>query len=111
MGAPSCDRPTASAGSADRDFESARGREPAVCGDINMRIGRDGTWFYHGSPITRKSLVRLFSTVLRCDVNGEYWLVTPVEKARVEVDDAPNGGLLAAIEKLPLVKQAKALSF
>ena len=54
-----------------------------------MRISRDGTWFYHGSPIGRKSLVRLFSTVLRRDDEGQFWLVTPVEKARIQVEDAP----------------------
>lgn len=64
-------------------------REPTLCGDIDLRINRDGTWFYHGSPIGRKPLVKLFSTVLRRDENGEYWLQTPVEKARIQVEDAP----------------------
>jgi len=54
-----------------------------------MRIARDGTWFYHGSPIGRKPLVKLFSSVLRRDRSGDFWLVTPVEKARIRVDDAP----------------------
>lgn len=54
-----------------------------------MRIDRDGTWYYHGSPIGRKELVRLFSSVLRRDEAGEYWLVTPAEIGRVEVEDAP----------------------
>jgi uncharacterized protein len=54
-----------------------------------MRIARDGTWFYHGSPIARKPLVRLFASVLRRDPTGEYWLETPAEKCRVQVDDAP----------------------
>ena len=58
------------------------------CGDFDMRIARDGTWFYRGSPIGRKPLVKLFSTVLRLE-NGEYWLVTPVERGRILVDDAP----------------------
>jgi len=53
-----------------------------------MRIARDGTWFYRGSPIGRKPLVKLFSTVLRRE-HGEYWLVTPVERGRILVDDAP----------------------
>ncbi|MBM3601201.1 MAG: DUF1285 domain-containing protein [Alphaproteobacteria bacterium] len=61
----------------------------AHCGDFGIRIARDGTWFYHGSPIGRKPLVRLFSSVLRRDEAGEYWLVTPVEKGRIVVDDAP----------------------
>lgn len=54
-----------------------------------MRIARDGTWFYHGTPITRKPLVKLFARVLRRDENGDFWLVTPVERARIVVDDAP----------------------
>jgi uncharacterized protein len=58
------------------------------CGDFDMRIARDGTWFYRGSPIGRKPLVKLFSTVLRRE-NGEFWLVTPVERGRILVDDAP----------------------
>lgn len=65
-----------------------------ICGDIDMRIARDGTWFYHGSPIGRKPLVKLFAGVLTRDVTGDYWLETPVEKARIQVDDAP----FAAVE-------------
>jgi len=63
--------------------------EPDYCGDIGMRIARDGQWYYDNSPIGRKKLVRLFSTILRHDEDGEHYLVTPVEKIRVEVDDAP----------------------
>ncbi len=62
---------------------------PEFCGDIDIRIARDGTWFYMGSPIGRQRLVRLFSTVLRKDDDGEHYLVTPVEKLRIEVEDAP----------------------
>ncbi|HUA51806.1 MAG TPA: DUF1285 domain-containing protein [Candidatus Sulfotelmatobacter sp.] len=58
------------------------------CGDFGIRILRDGTWLYHGSPITRKPLVRLFATVLRRE-GDDYWLVTPVERGRIVVDDAP----------------------
>jgi hypothetical protein len=54
-----------------------------------MRIARDGTWYYRGSPINRKPLVKLFSTVLRREDDGDYWLVTPAERGRVVVDDAP----------------------
>lgn len=60
-----------------------------VCGDIDIRIARDGTWFYHGSPIGRKRLVKLFSTVLRREDDGQFYLVTPVEKGRIQVEDAP----------------------
>jgi len=59
------------------------------CGEFDIRIARDGTWFYHGTPISRKPLVKLFATVLRRDEQGEYWLQTPVEKGRIRVDDAP----------------------
>ncbi|MBV8535469.1 MAG: DUF1285 domain-containing protein [Alphaproteobacteria bacterium] len=59
------------------------------CGEFDIRIGSDGTWFYHGSPITRKPLVKLFASVLQRDESGAYWLITPAEKGRVAVDDAP----------------------
>lgn len=62
---------------------------PDFCGDLDMRIARDGTWFYMGTPIGRARLVRLFSTVLRHDADGKYYLVTPVEKVGITVDDAP----------------------
>lgn len=61
----------------------------AACGDFEMRIARDGTWYYRGTPIGRKPLVKLFSTVIRRDDKGDYWLVTPVERGRIQVDDAP----------------------
>ena len=67
------------------------------CGDFGIRILRDGTWLYHGSPITRKPLVKLFSTVLRRDGDG-YWLVTPVERGRIVVDDAPFTAVEITIE-------------
>lgn len=60
-----------------------------TCRDFGLRIARDGVWFYHGSPIGRKSLVRLFSSVLRRDGDGAYWLVTPAERGRIEVEDVP----------------------
>jgi uncharacterized protein len=62
---------------------------PPHCGDIGMAIAADGTWFYQGSPIGRKPLVRLFSRVLRRDLDGRHFLVTPVEKVDVAVADAP----------------------
>lgn len=57
--------------------------------DFGLRIGRDGTWYYLGSPIHRMPLVKLFSTVLRRGDDGRYWLVTPVERGIIHVDDAP----------------------
>lgn len=62
---------------------------PPFCGDLDMRIARDGTWHYLGSPIGRKALVNLFASVLRRDDDGKYYLVTPVEKIGITVDDAP----------------------
>jgi hypothetical protein len=62
---------------------------PPFCGDIDMEIRADGTWFYMGTPIGRQPLVRLFSTVLRKDEDGKTYLVTPVEKVGIRVADAP----------------------
>lgn len=61
---------------------------PPHCGDIDIRIARDGVWFHEGTPIGREALVRLFSTILRRDPDG-FHLVTPVEKMRITVEDAP----------------------
>ena len=63
--------------------------DPPFCGDIDMEIRADGTWFYMGTPIGRQPLVRLFSTVLRKDDDGKTYLVTPVEKVGIRVEDAP----------------------
>lgn len=62
---------------------------PGHCGDSEMRIARDGTWFHQGSPIGRINMVRLFSTILRREPDGGYALVTPVEKLDIAVEDAP----------------------
>ncbi len=61
---------------------------PPFCGDLDMRIARDGTWFYLGTPIGRPALVKLFSSILKRE-EGKYFLVTPVEKVGIVVDDAP----------------------
>ena len=61
---------------------------PPFCGDLDMRIARDGTWWYQGSPIGRESLVRLFSSILKRE-GDRYYLVTPAEKVGIKVDDAP----------------------
>ena len=63
--------------------------DPPFCGDIDMEIRADGTWFYMGTPIGRAPLVRLFSTVLRKDADEKTYLVTPVEKVGIRVADAP----------------------
>ena len=62
---------------------------PPDCGDIDMRVGVDGTWYYMGTPIGRDALVRLFASILRREPDGRYVLVTPVEKVGIRVDDAP----------------------
>lgn len=63
-----------------------------------MRIAADGTWFYMNSPIGRKPLVKLFSSVLRLDPDGRYYLVTPVEKCGIRVDDAPFTAVRMSVE-------------
>ena len=62
---------------------------PTHCGDSEMRIARDGTWYHQGSPIGREAMVRLFSTILRREPDGSYVLVTPGEKLDILVEDAP----------------------
>lgn len=69
--------------------ESASARPIADCGDLPFLIRRDGTWLYKGSPITRKPMVCLFSTVLTRDEEGQYILQTPAERGRIEVEDVP----------------------
>lgn len=84
-------------GLAEIQAEAARGRSlppvdrwnPPFCGDLDIRIGVDGTWYYLGSPIGRPGLVRLFASILRRDEDGKYYLVTPVERVGIRVDDAP----------------------
>ena len=61
---------------------------PPFCGNLDMRIARDGTWFYQGTPIGREGLVKLFASIIRKD-GDDYFLVTPVEKVGITVDDAP----------------------
>lgn len=62
---------------------------PTHCGDSEMRIARDGTWFHQGTPIGRPAMVALFSTILRREADDGYVLVTPDEKLDIAVDDAP----------------------
>ena len=69
--------------------ESRPPRLPAQLGDMPFLIRRDGTWMYRGTPIPRKELVCLFSSVLRRDAEGGWWLRTPAEHGRIEVEDAP----------------------
>ena len=64
-------------------------RAPAECGDLPFVIKRDGTWLYKGTAIGRKELVCLFASVLRREADGSFWLETPAERGRIEVEDAP----------------------
>ena len=61
---------------------------PPFCGDIDMRIAADGAWYYQGTPIGRPALIKLFASVLKRE-GDKYFLVTPVEKVGIVVDDAP----------------------
>ena len=78
----------ANAGAAGKGLPPVHLWNPPFCGDLDMRIARDGTWFYMGTPIGRPALVRLFSTILKRE-DGKHFLVTPVEKVGIRVDDAP----------------------
>lgn len=62
---------------------------PTHCGDSEMRIARDGTWYHQGSPIGRPAMVQLFARILRREADGSYVLVTPVEKLDIAVEDVP----------------------
>ena len=79
---------------------------PPFCGDIDMRIARDGTWFYAGTPISRPALVQLFASVLKRE-DGRYVLVTPAEKVGLTVEDAPFVGV--ELEMVEEAGQAPAL--
>ena len=63
--------------------------DPPFCGDMDMLIARDGTWIHEGRAIRRAALVELFASVLKLDEEGDYYLVTPVEKVRIRVEDCP----------------------
>ena len=70
-------------------YTPAGRRPPRECGDLPFVIKRDGTWLYRGSPIGRRELVCLFSSVLKREADGSYWLETPAERGRIEVEDTP----------------------
>ena len=63
--------------------------DPPFCGDMDMVIARDGTWIHEGQPIRRPAMVKLFASVLKLEDDGDYYLVTPVEKVRIQVQDCP----------------------
>jgi len=68
--------------------------DPPYCGAMDMRIAADGTWHHEGTVIQRQTLVQLFSSILRRDADGHYYLVTPAEKVRIQVDDCPFTAVL-----------------
>src|ERR1700732_5268853 len=77
----------------------AAGKRPLIdCGDLDMRIGGDGTWSYRGSPIVLLPLVKLFASVLRREADGRYWLVTPAERGHIEVEDVPFLAVAVTVE-------------
>jgi uncharacterized protein len=89
----------AGSGNSSPPVTASTGKRPPVdCGDLEMRIVRDGTWFYRGSPIGRLPLVKLFASVLRREADGRYWLVTPAECGRIEVDDVPFLAVAVTVE-------------
>ncbi|GJE41687.1 DUF1285 domain-containing protein [Methylobacterium soli] len=71
---------------------------PPYCGEIDMRIAADGTWFHNGAPIRRPALVKLFATILRREPDGRMVLVTPVESVGIQVEDAPFVAVEMAVE-------------
>lgn len=93
---------------ADKSLPPVASWNPARCGDSEMRIAADGTWFHQGSPINRPSMVKLFSTILRREEDGGYVLVTPAEKLDIIVEDAP---FIAVEVKVDGVGEARTLTF
>ena len=89
----------AGSGNSSPAMTASTGRRPPIDrGDLDMRIARDGSWFYRGSPIGRLPLVKLFASVLRREADGRYWLVTPAERGRIEVDDVPFLAVAVTVE-------------
>ncbi len=82
----------------DRRLPPVDAWHPTHCGDSDMRIAADGTWWHAGTPIGRPELVRLFSTILRREADGSFVLVTPGEKLDIAVDDAPFVAVEATID-------------
>ena len=71
------------------DLDVASTRERANCGCFDMRIARDGKWYFHGTPIPRKEMVCLFASMLARRADGSYWLTTPSEEGEIQVEDVP----------------------
>jgi uncharacterized protein len=89
----------ADSGNSSPILATVAGKQPLVdCGDLEMRIARDGSWHYRRSPIGRLALVKLFASVLRREADGRYWLVTPAERGLIEVEDVPFLAVALAVE-------------
>lgn len=71
------------------DLSAEKAANRVNCGRLDMRIARDGKWFYHGTPIPRKEMVCLFASTLTRRSDGSYWLVTPSEEGQIDVEDVP----------------------
>jgi hypothetical protein len=78
---------------------------PAYCGDIDIKIARDGSWFHEGKPFLRLPLVRLLSSILKRE-GDDYFLVSPVEKMRIQVEDAPFVAVGMTLDENPDGKMA-----
>ena len=99
VGDPTIDRLRSALGSVTRRGPPPVERwNPPDCGDIDMRIAADGTWFHDGSPIRRPALVKLFASILRREADGRIVLVTPVERVGITVEDAPFIAVEMAVE-------------
>ena len=98
-------------GAADSDAALRRLRQP-VPQEFDIRIAADGSWYHEGGLIGRPALVKLFSTVLRREADGSFWLVTPVERGRIEVEevDGVTGVNLRTRAIQPVVRLARALA-
>lgn len=104
MSSPIDDRRTMINSSENRGHGVEKAPDSAAGGGQNagpafdIRIAADGTWYHEGAPIRRLAIAKLFATVLTRDDNGDYWLVTPAEKGRIEVEDAPFVAVELTIE-------------
>jgi len=105
---PGASAPRADAAAPVGDRRGASSGLTSICGEFPIRIARDGTWYYHGSPIGRKPLVRLFASVLRRADDGAFLLVTPVERGTIAVEDAP---FVAVLCEASGVGRAQRLTF
>ena len=84
--------------------------DPPYCGEIDIRIAANGTWFHEGTPIGRPAMVKLFASIMIGEEDGRYFLVTPVEKVGIKVDDAPFQAVSLRVEDRGRAEQALMLT-